>query len=145
MRRFPIGQHPYIGGNSGVIENIERQGHDGFQPVIFNDPSPDIAFSLSSIAGKQRRAIVNFGDATAKSSAVLHFAELICQKQQLPVAGTGKQLEFRIVCMFDHKTGVLDVPFAAHALHVRLPAFAVGWIGKHEVKFFGWKRITRQC
>ena len=53
MRRFSIGQHPDIGGDSGVVENIERQGHDGFQPVIFYDPAPDIAFALARIAGKQ--------------------------------------------------------------------------------------------
>ena len=71
---------------------------------------------------------MNFGNAAAQRRAVFHFAELVRQKQQLPVAGTGKQLEFGIACVFDHKTGVLDFPLTAHPFHIRLPTFAVGGI-----------------
>ena len=26
---FPVGEHPYIGGDAGVVENVERQRDDG--------------------------------------------------------------------------------------------------------------------
>ena len=42
-------EHPDIGGDAGVVEDVERQGDDGLQPVVLDDPAADIAFALSGV------------------------------------------------------------------------------------------------
>ena len=54
MLGLAVGKHPDIGGNAGVVEEVKRQSNDGLQPVVFNEPAPDVAFPLSGIAGKKR-------------------------------------------------------------------------------------------
>jgi hypothetical protein len=51
--RLAVGEHPDVGGDAGVVEEIERQGDNGFEPVILDDPAADIAFALASIAGEE--------------------------------------------------------------------------------------------
>ena len=41
-----VGQHPDIGGDAGVVEHVQRQGDDGFEPVVLDDPAADIALAL---------------------------------------------------------------------------------------------------
>ena len=53
VARLAVGQHPDIGGDAGVVEHAQRQGDDGFQPVILDDPAPHIAFAAAGIAGEQ--------------------------------------------------------------------------------------------
>ena len=72
MVRLAVGDDPYVGGNAGVVEHVERQGHDRLQPVVFDDPAPDVAFPLASVAGEEGRAVVDLGDAAAQLCAVLH-------------------------------------------------------------------------
>src|SRR5690606_182114 len=50
LRRLTIGKHPDIRGDAGVVEHVERQGDDGFQPVVLDDPSAGVAFALPGIA-----------------------------------------------------------------------------------------------
>jgi len=54
VRRLAVGEHPYIGGNTGVVEEVERQSDDGLQPVILDEPAADVALALAGIAGEQR-------------------------------------------------------------------------------------------
>ena len=51
--RFAVGQYPDVGSDTGVVEQVERQGNNGLQPIVFDDPATDITFTLSGIAGKQ--------------------------------------------------------------------------------------------
>ena len=44
--------------DTGVVEHVERQSDDGLEPIIFNDPAADVAFTLASIASEQRAAVV---------------------------------------------------------------------------------------
>ncbi len=65
---------------------------------------------------------------------MLHLAQQVGEKHQLAVAGTGDQAVIRFAGMLNDVARVLDVTFAAHALKIRLPTFAVGGIGKHEIE-----------
>ena len=61
-----VGQHPDVGGDAGVVEHVERQGDDGLQPVVLDDPAADVALALAGVAGEERRAVVHLGDAAAE-------------------------------------------------------------------------------
>jgi len=36
-----VREHPDIGGNAGVVEELVRQRDDRFKPVVFDDPAAD--------------------------------------------------------------------------------------------------------
>ena len=50
MHRFPVAQHPDVGGDAGVVEHVQRQGHNSLQPVVLDDPAPDVALALPGVA-----------------------------------------------------------------------------------------------
>jgi len=52
-----VGQHPDVGGDAGVIEEVERQGDDGLEPVVFDDPAADIALALTRVAGEEGESV----------------------------------------------------------------------------------------
>ena len=80
VRGLAVGQHPDVGGNAGVVEQVERQGDDGFQPVVFDDPAAYIAFALARVAGKQRTAVVDLGNAAAQRRLVVHLGGHVDQE-----------------------------------------------------------------
>jgi len=66
VRWLLVGQHPDVGGDAGVVEEVERQCDDGFEPVILDDPAADVALALTRVTREQRRAVVYLGDTTSK-------------------------------------------------------------------------------
>ena len=81
-----VGQHPDVGGDAGVVEELLRQGDDGFQPVVLQNPAADFALAAAGIAGEERRAVHDDGHAAAALVRRLHPAEHVLQEEQLPVA-----------------------------------------------------------
>ena len=126
MGGFPVAEHPDVGGNAGVVEHVQRQGDNGFQPVVLDDPAADVALALPGVPGEERAAVVHLGNAAAKLRALLHLAQHVSQKQHLTIAGTGDQQVLGVVRVLDQEAGVAHVLFAAHALQVALPALSVG-------------------
>ena len=61
-----VGEHPDVGGDASVVERVQRQRDDGFEPIILDDPPADIGFALAGVAREQRRAVVDLGDAAAQ-------------------------------------------------------------------------------
>ena len=53
MLGLAIGDHPYVSGDTRVIEHVERQGDDGLEPVVLDDPAADVAFALSGVASEE--------------------------------------------------------------------------------------------
>ena len=70
VRGLPVGQHPDVGGDAGVVEEVERQRDDGFEPVVLDEPAADVALALARVAGEERRAVVDLGDAAAEGGLV---------------------------------------------------------------------------
>ena len=40
---LPVGDHPDEGADPGIVEHLFRKCHDGFQPVVLDDPAPYFA------------------------------------------------------------------------------------------------------
>ena len=140
--RVAVGEDPNVGRDTGVIKHVERQGDDCLQPVVLDDPSADVALTLSRIAGEKGTAVMNLGDATAKRRVLLHLGKLVGKKQHLAVAGSGDQRILRIAAVFDHETRVAHFLLSAHAVEIGLPALSVGGIGEHEVEFAGGEGVV---
>jgi hypothetical protein len=86
-----VGEHPDVGGDAGVVEHVQRQGDDGLEPVVLDDPAADVALALAGVAGEERRAVVDLGDAAAERRVVLHLASHVGQEEHLAVAGAGDE------------------------------------------------------
>ena len=148
MRRLAVAEHPDVGGDAGVVEHVERQGDDGLQPVVLDDPAADVALALPGVAGEERAAVVDLGDTAARRTALLilfrlHLAQHVGQEHHLAVAGTGDEGVVRVAGVLHDEARVRDVGLAAHALQVALPALAVGRIREHEVELAGREGVAK--
>ncbi len=76
-----IGQYPDVGRDAGVVEHIERQRDDGFEPVVLDDPAANVTFALSGLTCEERRSVVDFSNAAAERRLAVHLADHIGQKQ----------------------------------------------------------------
>ena len=56
-RELLVGDNPDIGGDAGVVEKLVRQGDDGLQPVILDDPASDFTLARACTPGEQWGAI----------------------------------------------------------------------------------------
>ncbi len=143
MGGLAVGQHPDVGSDAGVVEEVERQGDDGLQPVVLDQPTADVALALAGVAGEQGGAVVDLGDAAAQFGLGVHFRRHVGQEQHLAVAGARHQREF-LALVHDLEAGVEYSILAAHGIQVFLPALAVGRIGEHEVEGLGREGVVGQ-
>ena len=144
VRRLAVAEHPDIGRDAGVVEHVERQGDDGLQPVVLDDPAADVALALSGVAGEERTAVVHLGDAAAQPRVPLHLAQHVGQKHHLAVAGAGDERVVRVAVVLHEEAQVREARLAPHALQISLPALAVGRIGEHEVELAGGEGVVGQ-
>jgi hypothetical protein len=133
VRGLAVGQHPDVGGDAGVVEEVERQRDDGFEPVVLDEPAADVALALAGVAGEQRRTVVHLGDAAAERRLAVHLRGHVGEEEHLPVAGAGDEREL-LALVHDLEARVAHAVLAAHGFQVLLPALAVGRIGEHEVE-----------
>ena len=142
-RRFPVGEHPYVSGDAGVVEHVQRQRDNGIQPVVFDQPTADVAFALAGVAGEKRRPVVDFRDAAAQVGIMAHLAGHVGQEKHLPIAGAGDEGVFRVVSVRDFETRIAHPLFAAHGFEVFLPTLAVRRIGEHESELLRREGVVR--
>src|ERR1051326_1904556 len=58
-RRLAVGEHPYVRGKTGVVEELIRQRDNGLQPIILEDPPANFALTRPGITREKRRAVEN--------------------------------------------------------------------------------------
>jgi len=78
------------------------------------------------ISREERRTIVNLSDPAPELGLVLHLGEHVCEKQHLPVAGTGYQRKLVVIAVGNHKSRIFDTVFSAHPLQIALPTLPIG-------------------
>jgi len=78
-----VREHPDVSGDAGVVEQVQREGDDGLQPIALNDPSADVALPCPASPVKGG-AIVHLCDAAAERVSWLHLAQLLARKSIWP-------------------------------------------------------------
>ena len=144
LGRLAVAEQPDVGGDAGVVEDVERQGDDGLKPVVFDDPAADVALALAGVAGEEGAAVMHLGDAAAGGRVLLHLADHVGEEDHLAVAGAGDEREIGVAVVLDEEAGIGDAGLAAHALEVALPALAVGRVGEHEIELAGGEGVGRE-
>src|SRR5205823_14186322 len=75
--RLVVREHPYVGADAGVVEELVRQRDDGLQPVVLDDPPANLALARARVAGEQRRAVEDRSE--EHTSELQSLAYLVCR------------------------------------------------------------------
>ena len=130
MRFLAVGEHPDVGGDAGVVEELVRQRDDCLEPVVLYDPAADVALASAGVAGQQRGAVEDDGDAAAAGAVVfggLHLGEHVLQEQQRTVGDPGQSRSEAAV----PSEGVV---LFGDGLLLLLPLDPEGWVRQHVVE-----------
>src|SRR5258708_7444654 len=137
-----IRKRPHVSGNSSVVEHVERQCDNRFEPIVFDNPLPNIALALPRVTRKKCGTVVDLRDPAPELGLVLHLGEHVCEKQHLPVTGTGYQRKLVVIAVANHKSRVFDTVFSTHPFQIALPTLPIRRVGEHEIELFGWKSVS---
>src|SRR5262249_38703086 len=81
-----VGNNPDVGANASVVEHLLRQGDDGFEPVVLNDPLADVALAGAGATGEEWRATEDNSQTRAVLVLVgqhgLELADHVLQEEQ---------------------------------------------------------------
>src|ERR1017187_8634795 len=143
VRSLSVGQHPDVGRDTGVVEEVERERDDGFQPVVLDEPAADVTLPLAGVAGEERRAVVNLCDAAAEGGLGVHLRRHVDEEEHLTVAGARDEREF-LTLVHHLEARISHSVLAAHRLEVFLPALPVWRVGEHEVELPGRESVVRE-
>ena len=80
-----VAEQPDVGADAGVVENLLRQGDDGFQPVVLHDPAADLRLARARAAGEERRAIEDDADVALGFLRVVHPGDEVLQEEHLAI------------------------------------------------------------
>ena len=130
---FAVVDEPDVGGDAGVVEQVVGHGHDGVEPVVFEDVLADVARAAARVAVEQRRAVEDDGELRAVRGEL---AQLVQQKEHRAVAHVGQARPVaarRAAC-------VLGLDFLADVL----PVLPEGWIGEHVVELFAGQQVVAE-
>ena len=123
---FPVREHPDVGGDPRVVEELLGQRDERLEQVVLKDPAPDLALAAAGIAREERRAVHDDGDPRAALGRLLGVGEHVEQEQELAVADPRQAR-----C---EAAGSASIVLAPYCVLVALPVFAVGRIGDHVVE-----------
>ena len=128
--QFAVRQDPDVGGDAGVEEEFVGQRDDALQPVVFDDPFPDVALAAAGIAGEHRGAVQDDSDAAATA---LHLGEHVLQEQKRSVGAAR--------CP-GCESAARGAGFRFHGVFVGLPTDAERGIGYHVVEALALKPVV---
>src|SRR5579883_1767734 len=83
-----IRQHPHISRDPGIIEKLLGQSNNRLQPVVLQNPAPDLALPAASISGKERRTIHHNRDLRTFLIRIVHMRQHDLQEEELSIADT---------------------------------------------------------
>ena len=124
---LPVGEHPEVGGDAGVVEELLGQGDDGLQPVVLDDPAADFAFAAAGVAGEEGRAVEDDGEAAAAVLRGAHLGQHVLEEEERAVVHAGRA-RAEAPAKAEGVALVLDVAL------LLLPLHAEGRIGEHVVE-----------
>ena len=82
---FSVGDDPDVRADARVIEELIGQGDNGFEPVVLDDPTPDLALARPGRAGEQWRAVEDDRQPRA-GAVVLELGDHVLKEEERAVA-----------------------------------------------------------
>ena len=77
-----VGDDPEVGADPGVVEELVGQGDDPLEPVVLDDPAPDLALARARAAGEERRAVEDDGEPPAALLGALQLADHVLEEEE---------------------------------------------------------------
>ncbi len=84
-RGLSVRDDPQVGRDACVVEELIRQGDDRFEPIVFDDPLPDLALARARVPGEERRAIEDDREAAPAFVDRLHLREHVLEEEERAV------------------------------------------------------------
>ena len=125
-RPLAVGEHPDVGGDAGVVEELLGQGDERLEQVVLENPAANLALAAARVAREQRRAVHDDGDPRAALGPTADVRQHVQQEQELAVADARQARS--------EAAGRAPVVLVAHRVLVALPVLAVGRVGDHVVE-----------
>jgi hypothetical protein len=85
-RRLAVRHHPHVGRDPRVVKELLGKRDQRLQQVGLEDEPADLALAATRIAGEERRAVHDDGDARAAFLRVLGVRQHVEQEEELSVA-----------------------------------------------------------
>ena len=123
---LPVREHPDVGGDAGVVEELLGQGDERLEQVVLENPAANLALAAARVAGEERRAVHDDGDPRAALGPAPGVRQHVQQEQELAVADARQPRP--------EAAGRAPVVLGAHRVLVALPVLAVGRVGDHVVE-----------
>ena len=121
-----VGEDPYVGGDTGVVEELLGQGDEGFQPVVLEYPAADLAFPAPGVSREEGRAVHDEGDAGTALALLLAVREEVEKEEELAVRDAREARP--------EASGMTAFVLRLGVLLVALPVLAVRGIGNLVVE-----------
>ena len=83
--RLAVADDPEVGGDAGVVEELIGQGHHRLEPVVLDDPPPDLGLAAPGGAGEERAAVEHDRQAAATVLGSLHLRDHVLEEQEAAV------------------------------------------------------------
>ena len=123
---FAVRNHPDVGRDSRVVEELLGQRDQGFEQVVLEDPAANLALAAAGVAGEERRAVHDDRHSRPALGRPLDVRHHVQQEQELAVADPRQARP--------EASGGATVVFVPHGVLIALPVLAVGRIGDHVVE-----------
>jgi len=131
-----VGDHPDVGGDAGVVEELLGQGDQRFQQIVFQDVAADLAFATAGIPLNSGEPFMMIARREPAILRILGVREHVQQKEKLAVADARQSRS--------EATRGPALTLGADGIFVALPVLAVGWIGDQVVETLAGVVIGRK-
>ncbi len=122
LRRLRLAEEPYVGGNTGVVERIAGQLHDGVEPVVLQHVAADAVLAATGLTLVERARVLN----NRHHAIVFELRQAVENEEHLPVA-LGRELLWEASA-----TGGLE--FFLHRDCLRIPRITERRVGDAVVE-----------
>src|SRR5690606_4843480 len=85
LRALAVGHDPDVGRDPGVVEELVGERDDRLEPVVLEDPAPDLALAAPGIAGEEGRAVEDDRDPAPTLLGRLHLRDHVLEEEERAV------------------------------------------------------------
>ena len=123
---FPVREHPDVGGDARVVEELLGQCYQRFEQIVLENPAANLTLTAAGVAGEERRPVHDDRHPRTALGGLLDVREHVLQEQELPVADPRQARP--------EAPGCAPVVLVLYGVVIALPVLAVGWIGDHVIE-----------
>src|SRR6266545_5468599 len=132
-----IREDPEVGRDAGVVKELVRQSDDRLQPVVLDDPAPDLRLPRPCSSAEQRRAVEDDREARSALLHGLHLGDHVLQEQEAAVVDAWQ-------ARTEPTSEALGLVLVAHVPLDLLPLHPEWWVGEEVIEDLALEGVVRE-